>query len=117
MIVWLPRREQGLRPVSMVRRGMASTGRAGKLRFGIAGMTSDHVWGMGDGLAALPEVEMVAGAEPYPELRERAAQQWKLQRTYADFREMLEREPLDALMLCGDNAGKSAIVEAAAQRK
>ncbi len=25
-----------------------------KLRFGIAGMTSDHVWGMGDGLAALP---------------------------------------------------------------
>ena len=35
-----------------------------KLRFGIAGMTSDHVWNMGDGLAALPEVEMVAGAEP-----------------------------------------------------
>ena len=35
-----------------------------KLRVGIAGMTSDHVWGMGDGLAALPEVEIVAGAEP-----------------------------------------------------
>ena len=25
-----------------------------KLRFGIAGMTGDHVWGMGDGLAAVP---------------------------------------------------------------
>jgi len=35
-----------------------------KLRFGIAGMTSDHVWAMGDGLAALPEVTLAAGAEP-----------------------------------------------------
>ena len=27
-----------------------------KLRFGVVGMSSDHVWTMGDGLAALPEV-------------------------------------------------------------
>ncbi len=63
-----------------------------KLRFGIAGMTSDHVWGMGDGLAALPEVELVAGAEPYAALRERAAQQWGLQRTYAGYEQMLDSE-------------------------
>jgi predicted dehydrogenase len=87
-----------------------------KLRFGIAGMTSDHVWGMGDGLAALPEVELIAGAEPYPELRERATGQWKLQRTYEDFRTMLEREELDALLACGDNAGKTEIVETAAKK-
>jgi predicted dehydrogenase len=87
-----------------------------KLRFGIAGMTSDHVWGMGDGLAALPEVELVTGAEPYPELRERAAQQWSLQRTYDDYPMMLEREALDALLVCGDNAGKAEIAEAAARR-
>src|SRR5947209_1592861 len=87
-----------------------------KLRFGIAGMTSDHVWSMGDGLAALPEVEMVAGAEPYPELRERAAGQWGLQRTYDDTGAMLEREELDALLVCGDNAGKVDIAEAAARR-
>jgi predicted dehydrogenase len=78
-------------------------------------MTSDHVWGMGDGLAALPEVEMVAGAEPYPELRERAARQWGLQRTYEDYPSMLEREELDALLVCGDNAGKAEIAEAAAR--
>src|SRR5437763_10472303 len=87
-----------------------------KLRFGIAGMTSDHVWSMGDGLAALPEVEMVAGAEPYPELRERAAQQWSLQRTYEEHGAMLEREELDAILVCGDNAGKAEIAEAAARR-
>jgi len=79
-------------------------------------MTSDHVWGMGDGLAALPEVEMVAGAEPYPELRERATRQWNLQRTYEEYGAMLEREELDALLVCGDNAGKADIAEAAARR-
>jgi len=87
-----------------------------KLRFGIAGMTSDHVWGMGDGLAALPEVEMVAGAEPYPELRERATQQWSLQRSYEEYGAMLDGEELDALLVCGDNAGKVDIAEAAARR-
>src|SRR5689334_11872789 len=87
-----------------------------KLRFGIAGMTSDHAWSMGDGLAALPEVEMVAGAEPYPELRERATKQWSLQRTYEDYNTMLEREQLDALLVCGDNGGKAEIAEAAAKR-
>ena len=46
-----------------------------KIRFGVVGMSSDHVWTMGDGLAALPEVELVTGAEPYPELRERATEQ------------------------------------------
>src|SRR6476661_1619087 len=88
----------------------------GKLRIGIAGMTSDHVWGMGDGLAALPEVELVACAEPYSELRERGSTQWKLQCTYEDFRAMLDKEELHALMLCGDNAGKAEIVEAAAKK-
>jgi len=87
-----------------------------RLRFGIVGMTSDHVWAMGDGLAALPDVELVAGAEAYPELRERAAQQWSLQRTYEHHEQMLEREELDAILVCTDNAAKANIAEAAARR-
>jgi predicted dehydrogenase len=86
------------------------------LRFGVAGMTSDHVWGMGDGLVALPEVALVAGAEPYAELRERAAKAWSLDRTYADPVAMLDREELDAILVCCDNAGKAEIAEAAARR-
>ncbi len=86
-----------------------------KLRFGVVGMTSDHVWTMGDGLAALPEVELVAGAEPYPELRERAQKQWGLRNTYADYAMMLDREELDAILVCCDNAGKADVVEAAAR--
>jgi len=87
-----------------------------KLRFGVVGMTSDHVWTMGDGLAALPEVELVAGAEAYAELRERATQQWGLARTYEDYETMLDREELDAILVCGDNAGKADVAEAAARR-
>src|SRR5436190_9131980 len=78
-------------------------------------MTSDHVWRMGDGLAALPEVEMVAAADSYPELRERAMKQWGLQRTYEDYTTLLEREEIDAILVCGDNASKAEIAEAAAQ--
>ena len=87
-----------------------------KLRFGVVGMTSDHVWTMGDGLASLPEVELVAGAETYAELRERAMQQWGLRRTYEDYETMLDREELDAILVCGDNAGKASVAEAAARR-
>lgn len=86
------------------------------LRFGVVGMTSDHVWGMGDGLAALPDVELVAGAEPYPELRERASKQWSLQRTYEDYEQLLDREEIDAILVCTDNASKADVAEAAARR-
>lgn len=89
---------------------------AKRLRFGIVGMSSDHVWAMGDGLAALPNVDLVAGAEPYPELREQATQRWRLQRTYEDYGTMLEREELDALLVCTDNASKADVAEAAARR-
>jgi predicted dehydrogenase len=87
-----------------------------KPRFGVVGTTSDHVWTMGDGLAALPEVELVAGAETYPELRERAIQQWGISRTYEDHETMLDHEELDALLVCGDNASKASVAEAAARR-
>jgi predicted dehydrogenase len=78
-------------------------------------MTSDHVWSMGDGLAALPEVTLVAGAERYPELREKATQQWGLARTYEDVHTMLAKEELDAILVCSDNASKAEIAEAAAR--
>jgi predicted dehydrogenase len=89
---------------------------AKRLRIGIVGMTSDHVWFLGDDLAALPEVDIVCGAEPYPELRDRATKQWGLLSVYEDYVEMLERESLDAILVCSDNAAKPAIVEAAAAR-
>jgi predicted dehydrogenase len=85
-------------------------------RFGIVGMSSDHVWAMGDGLARVPNVELVAGAEAYPVLREQATARWGLQRTYEDYATMLGREELDAILVCTDNASKADVAEAAARR-
>src|SRR5688572_7024619 len=96
---------------------MADRGATRRLRFGIVGMSSDHVWGMGDGLAALPEVELVAGAEAYPELRQQATERWNLAHTYEDHVAMLDREELDAILVCTDNATKADVAEAAARRK
>ncbi|MCJ7751290.1 MAG: Gfo/Idh/MocA family oxidoreductase [Armatimonadetes bacterium] len=89
---------------------------AKKLRFGIVGMTSDHIWALGGRLAALPAVEFVAGADPHEELRERAVKRFNLKAVYADDREMYEKEQLDAILVCSDNAAKAEIVEHAAAR-
>ena len=86
------------------------------LRFGVVGLSSDHVWGMGDGLAAQPEVEIVAAADFYPELREQAATRWGIDRTYEGHQALLEEERPDAILICCDNAGKAEVVEAAAAR-
>jgi predicted dehydrogenase len=85
------------------------------IKVGIAGMTSDHVWGMAANLGALPAVELVAGADPHRELREQVKERYALGAVYADYAEMLENEELDAILACGDNAGKADIVEAAAE--
>jgi predicted dehydrogenase len=85
------------------------------LEFGVVGMTSDHVWGMGERLAALPQAEIVTGAEPVEELRIRAQERFGLKSVYADHQEMYEKEELDAILVCSDNAAKAGIVEEAAK--
>jgi hypothetical protein len=60
------------------------------LRFGVVGLSSDHVWGMGDGLTALPEFELLGAADRNPELRDKAGtgsrtgQAQELTTTFAD---------------------------------
>ena len=81
---------------------------------GIVGMTSDHVWRMAANLAALPPVELVTGADPHEELRQEVQERFNLKTVYQDCGEMLEKEEVDAILACGDNAGKADIVEEAA---
>lgn len=87
-----------------------------KLRFGVVGLTSDHVWGMGDGLAALPGVDIVAASDGYAELRERSSKQWNIDQTYDSCDELLDTAKPDAILVCCDNAGKAAVVQSAARR-
>jgi predicted dehydrogenase len=71
---------------------------------------------MGDGLVTQPAATIVAAAEPYQELREQAKTRWGAMGLYDDCATMLEREQLDAILVCGDNASKAEIAELAARR-
>ena len=86
------------------------------MRVGIVGLSSDHVWAMGDGLVAQQGVQIVADAERYPELREQGGSRWKYNAHYDDPASMLEKEQVDAILICGDNASKPDAVELAAAR-
>jgi predicted dehydrogenase len=86
------------------------------IRFGIVGMTSDHVWGMAQRLAALPAVELVAAADPHEELTQRAQQRFGIKAVYDDHRKMYEKEKVDAVLICADNAAKVDLVDEAAKR-
>lgn len=86
------------------------------LKMGIVGMTSDHIWrSMGPNLAALPAVELVTGAEPYQELRQRAQERFHIQTAYEDYRDMFANEELDAIVVCSDSGAKADIVEESAK--
>jgi predicted dehydrogenase len=86
-------------------------------RVGVAGLIHDHVWNMLRWWKESQGAELVAVADDNGPLRERAQREFGIPRTYAQYREMLEREPLDIVMIAMDNAGTAEIVEAAAQKK
>jgi predicted dehydrogenase len=86
------------------------------IRFGLIGLSSDHVWDMGDGLAAQPGVTLVAAADGDAGLTRRAASRWGLAHTFTSAGQLFEAQAVEAVLVCCDNAGKADIVEAAARR-
>jgi predicted dehydrogenase len=73
-----------------------------KLRAGIIGRTGRGNYGHGLDIAyqGVPEVEVVAAADPDPEGLEAAGIRTGADRLYADYREMLETEDLDLVNVC-----------------
>ncbi len=69
--------------------------------------------------ARAPNVRVTAVVDRSPALLQRAASnaQLKSAKPYPDYRALLEREPLDVVAVCGDNATRPEIVCACAERK
>jgi predicted dehydrogenase len=63
----------------------------------------------------VPAVEVVAGADPFPEQREAFRQRWGFDRLYADYREMLDREKPDIVSICTSAKPRPGIVADCAQ--
>jgi predicted dehydrogenase len=72
----------------------------------VAGLTHGHVWGLIDTWADQPEVELTAVADSTPLLEKARA---RFQRTYDDWRTMLQTEQPDIVLACADNRTSAQI--------
>jgi len=72
-------------------------------RIGVAGLTHDHVWGNLEDLKASDNGQLAAVADPHQALLDRVVQQYGCA-AYPDYREMVDRESLDAVYVFCDNA-------------
>lgn len=79
---------------------------AQEVRVGVAGLTHGHVWGLINSWKGVEGARLVAVADATP-LLEKA--KGDFERSYGDWREMLEKEELDALVVTSDNVESSEI--------
>ncbi|MGI6374885.1 MAG: Gfo/Idh/MocA family protein [Anaerolineae bacterium] len=89
---------------------------ADKFRIAIVDLSSDHVWSMGSAFKMQPEVELVALSDVHEELRDKGKSTFEIPLAYSDHLAMLDEVKPDAIVVCGDNAMKAGITEAAAER-
>lgn len=85
-------------------------------RVALVDLSSDHVWSMGAATKAQPGVEIVALSDQFEELRTKGQQTFDVPLAYADHIIMMDEVKPDAIVVCGDNAMKADVIEAAAER-
>ncbi len=85
-------------------------------RVGVASLVHDHVWGELGHWSKLPNVEIVAAADPNKPLQDLVNERFCVGRTYDSWQEMLANEELDIVQAASENSAAADIVEAAAAR-
>lgn len=76
------------------------------MRIGFAGLIHGHVWGLIDRFAEADDAVLAAVADATP-LLEKA--KCRFQTNYTDWRQMLDSEQLDGLVVCSDNRESAEI--------
>jgi predicted dehydrogenase len=84
-----------------------------KIRVGLAGMEG-HTGEILTPMKSVPDLELVCVSDPNAKLLEKFPAGV---RRYADYRQMLEKEKLDILAVCGPNHTRSEIILAGVSRK
>ncbi len=85
-------------------------------KVGVASMVHDHVWGELNHWREMPNVELVAAADPNAPLREKAQNDYGIARVYDSWQEMLKNEDLDIVQAASENNACAEIVEACAAK-
>jgi len=83
-----------------------------KIKFGVVGLVHDHVWpvwtkGYLHELSILEDVEMVAVADINKELLLRAKKDFGIDKGYLNYKEMVDKEQLDAVLMSLPNDEKA----------
>lgn len=88
--------------VSQVRVSQARASSVGKFRVGIIGATGkgDYGHAVDEAFTKIPNIEIAALADADAKGREAAAKRTNPAKTYADYREMLDKEKLDIVAIC-----------------
>ena len=73
-----------------------------KTRIGIIGVGQIGTYHL-QNYAAIPEAQVVAAADLFPDKLEAARKKFGVADVYADYREMLKRDDLDAIDVCVHN--------------
>ena len=88
-----------------------------KTRIAIAGLDHDHVWGLLKDIANEPQAELVAIADPRPELIDKAKSQVPTSvRFYSDYIQMLDQAKPEAVFVTTENDHHLAILRECAKR-
>lgn len=83
---------------------------------GVACLVHDHIWRIIDGFAANPQCRVVAFAEPAEDLQAQFLKKYPDTTCYTNWREMIDREKLDILVVTTENCLTAEIAEYAAAR-
>ena len=86
------------------------------LRVATLGMVHDHLWTNLRQLKELDDVEIVAGADPDPDLRAKFSETTGCQSVYGDFEVLLDKEKPDAVFGFTATAHHADVVEMCAER-
>ncbi|HEY6290242.1 MAG TPA: Gfo/Idh/MocA family oxidoreductase [Terriglobia bacterium] len=90
---------------------------ASKTRLAIVGLDHDHVWGILNDIASEPQAELVAIADPHPDLVAKAkARVPSSVKFYDDYVKMLDEAKPDAVIVTTENDKHLAILRECAQR-
>jgi len=96
----------------------ASGADGAKTRLAVIGLDHDHVWGILETIAKEPDAELVAVADPHPELIERAkAQAPAGAKFFSDYVQMLDAVKPEAVIVTTANNLHLAILRECAKRK
>lgn len=80
-------------------------GKTRHMKVAVAGLTHGHVWGLMDNFRRVEGAELVAVADNTPLLNQISS----IDNKYTDWREMLEKEAIDALLVTSNNVESSEI--------